>query len=70
MFDYSKLKGRIIEKYCTQNAFARAIMQTPQNLSHKLNNGVGFSQVEILQWCQLLDIPKSEIEQYFFTAKV
>lgn len=70
MFDYSRLKGKIIEKYGTQNAFAAAVSMTPQNLSHKLNNGVGFGQSEILQWCQLLQIPANEIEKYFFKLKV
>lgn len=69
MFNYSKLKGRIVEVYGTQNAFAKALGITPQNLSHKLNNGVGFSQLDILKWCELLKIPIGEIEQYFFCCK-
>lgn len=70
MFDYAKLKGRITEVYGSQSAFAKAVGLTPQSMSHKLNNGVGFSQSDILKWCNLLIIPTDEIALYFFTIKV
>ena len=38
MFDYSKLRGRIKEKYDTQDAFADAIGIGRVSLSKRLNN--------------------------------
>lgn len=69
-FNYSKLKGRIIEKYRTQGEFAKAVKMSDRSMSLKLNNGIGLSQNDIVLWCQLLDISSSEIPVYFFTEKV
>lgn len=70
MFDYQKLKGRIVEKYGSQSAFANVIGLTKQSVSLKLNNGIGFSQSEVLHWCELLDIENDQISEYFFRIKV
>ena len=70
VFDYRKLKGRIIEKYETQGKFAEANEITDRSMSLKLNNGIGLSQEEILKWCEKLDIDISDIPIYFFTQKV
>ena len=69
-FDYSKLKGRIVEKYGTQRRFAKANHISDRTMSLKLNNGIGLSQEEILKWCKLLDIETSDIPVYFFIQKV
>ena len=37
-FDYSKLKGRIVEKYGSQKKFALSINMNPSTLSTRLNN--------------------------------
>ena len=70
VFDYSKLRGRIVEKFGTQSKFADANGISDRSMSLKLNNGIGLSQNEILEWCNLLDIPTGEIPLYFFTVKV
>lgn len=70
IFDYGKLRGRIIEKFGTQSKFAEVNQLSNRSMSLKLNNGIGFSQEEILRWCALLDISKSDIPQYFFKQKV
>lgn len=70
IFDYSKLKGRIIEKFETQGKFAAAIQLSDRSMSLKLNNGIGLSQEEILKWCRLLDIKITDIPLYFFNEKV
>ena len=36
-YDYSKLKGRIIEKYDSQRSFAEAIGKTQTTTSFKIN---------------------------------
>lgn len=69
-FDYSKLKGRIIEKFGTQGKFALANQLSDRSMSLKLNNGIGLSQEEILKWCSLLDIGYADIPLYFFNQKV
>ncbi|MCH1982459.1 DUF739 family protein [Ruminococcus sp. OA3] len=70
IFDYSKLKGKIVENYGTQGKFATVNNLTDRSISLKLNNGIGLSQDEILKWCELLDIEIAEIPSYFFTKKV
>lgn len=67
-FDYSKLKGRIIEKMGKQEAFAEALGLTKQALSTKLNNRYGFKQKEIMKAKELLDI--DDVTPYFFENKV
>ena len=70
MFDYNKLRGRIIEKYGTQKAFALKAGETVQSVSLKLNSGSGFSQTTLLHWCELLDIKTEDIGNFFYCLKV
>ena len=67
-FNYSKLLGRIVEKYGTQSSFAKALSISEHSLSLKLNNKRDFKQREIIAACQLLEIATDEIDAYFFTA--
>lgn len=69
-YDYSKLLGRIVEKYDSQAEFAKVIGISERSLSLKLNNKVGFKQLEIEMACDLLEIDKDEIAKYFFKLKV
>ncbi len=69
-FDYNKLRGRIKEKYKTQENFANAMGISMTTLSFKLNNKVSWSQQEINLACQLLDIEDHEVTAYFFRQKV
>ncbi len=64
--DYSKLRGRIVEKYGTIGNFANALDTQLQQVSRKLNSDVGFTKKDILRWCDLLDISIDEIGVYFF----
>ena len=48
VFDYSKLRGRIVEMFGTQCKFAEANGISDRSMSLKLNNGIGLSQDEIL----------------------
>lgn len=70
MFDYSKLRGRIKEKFRTQNAFADAMKLSATTISDKLNNKVQWTQKEIDAACVLLEIDPADIPIYFFTVKV
>ena len=69
-FEYSKLRGRIRERFATEGLFAREIGVSKQTLSAKLNNKVLFSQREIKKMCSILDIATEDIPAYFFTEKV
>lgn len=69
-YDYSKLLGRIIEKYGTQSKFSGAMGLSERSLSLKLNGRVGFKQSEIAKACSLLEVAEIDIPEYFFTLKV
>lgn len=69
-FDYGKLRGKIKEKFNTQNAFADAMGVSAVTISDKLNNKVQWTQKEMDMACSLLDIDSAEIPIYFFTVKV
>ena len=69
-YDYSKLMGRIIEKYSTQSNFATAMELSEHSISLKLNCKVGWKQKEISKACDLLKISTKEIPNYFFAEKV
>lgn len=66
MYEYKKLKGRIVEKYGTQKEFARHINRSTVSVSQKLNGLKGFSQKDIEKWAEALDIPNKEYAAYFF----
>lgn len=71
-FDFSKLRGRIIEKFGTCAAFAEAVGLPESSVSARLNNRVSIDSDEIMEWIQpgLLDIPVTEIHIYFLTPIV
>ena len=69
-FDYSKLKGRIIEKCGTQKAFAELLQITEGTLTSKLLGYTYFTQVEIARSVHILDIVSDKVTSYFFTEKV
>ena len=69
-YDYSKLIGRIVERYGTRSAFAAALGMSDKSLSSKLSNKIGFKQSEICKSSVLLGIQDQEIGTYFFTQKV
>lgn len=63
---YSKLRGRIRERYKSQAAFAEALGKSICSVNLKLNGKVDWSASEIRTTCELLDIQPAEIPQYFF----
>lgn len=68
-FDYSKLRGLIIEKYGTCANFARAMGFSCGALSARLKNLTGWKDSEIYRACELLGVVPEEIPIYFFTPK-
>lgn len=65
-FNYSKLLGRMKECGFTQEQLAKAIGKNKATISAKLNNKFSFSQDEILAICKVLNIPISEIGEFFY----
>lgn len=70
MFDYRKLKGRIIEKFNNMGNFAAAMGLNRTSLSQKMHNKSSWVQSEISKACILLDIPTEQIPGYFFDSIV
>ena len=66
VYDYSKLNGKIIEKFGTRESFAKASGITAKSIYDKLNNKTIWKQPEISKAMELLSISGEDIELYFF----
>ncbi len=69
-YDFSKLRGRIVEIFGKQEAFAKAIGISTRSLSLKLNNERYFKPTEISKAIDLLHLTPADIPTYFFTLLV
>lgn len=71
-FDYSKLTGRIIEKFGSRKAFAEACGFSENTISKKLSGKMAITTNDIVNWSksELLDIATINIPDYFFAIKV
>lgn len=65
-FNHSKLLGRIRECGFTQEQLAKAVGMSKTTLNAKLNNQFYFTAKDIYAICAVLNIPTSEIGEYFF----
>ena len=70
MYDHSKLRGRITEKYGTISAFSKALGLSLTSVSDKLNEKTGFSRDDIEKWSELLDISNAEIGLFYFSRSL
>ncbi len=70
VFDYSKLRGRMVEKGFSQDNLAGRIGLIGVSLCRKLNNKSYFSQLQIADICGILSIEDKDIAAYFFTQRV
>lgn len=68
--DYRKLKGKVVEVYGTQEAFANAMDMSVAAVSQRLRGAVDWKTPEIVKACELLKIELSEAWRYFFKEKV
>lgn len=68
--DYSKLRGRIIEKYGTITNFAKLLGVSQSTLNTKLVKGTSFSPSQLRKTCSLLGISLEEIGSYFFAEEI
>lgn len=62
-----KLRGRIVECYKTQKAFAARVGISQNAFSRKMTGKAGLDQKDMVLWCELLNINRNEIGEYFFT---
>ena len=71
-FDYSKLRGRIIERFGSVTAFAKAYGLSLVTMSKKLNGKVAISLEDIVRMSapEFLNIPPEEYHIYFFAILV
>lgn len=71
-YDYSKLLGRIIERFGTRKAFAEALGIPASMLTEILLNKRKLTQPLIKKMAspEFLDIPLNEYGEYFFTLEV
>lgn len=69
IFDFNKLKGRIIEKFSSNANFAKELGISIASLSSKINGKTDFSASEIYKSCKLLEIKDEDAYEYFFNQK-
>ena len=70
IFNYQKLKGRIIERLETNGKFAELMNWSRPTLSRKLTGESEWTQSEILKACEVLEIEEAELHLYFFARNV
>jgi hypothetical protein len=70
MYDYSKLRGKIVEVFSSIGQFATVLGCSFVSVSNKLNNHTDFSRRDIERWAELLGIAPEDYGIYFFTKKV
>lgn len=70
MYDYCKLKGKIIEVFGSQYLFAKKMGWSERTCSLKLNGKIFWKQNEITKACVLLNICDADLQGYFFKLNV
>lgn len=70
MFNYQKLKAKIMEVFKTQAAFAEAMGMSLPALNQRLNGAVEWKTREIVKACELLNIELVDAWKYFFNRLV
>lgn len=69
-FNYSKLKGRIYEKFNRVSKFNEELKFSNSRVSYILNKSTkGFNPDDIIKISKMLDIRKDEIVDYFFNIE-
>ncbi len=68
--DFSKLRGRIVEKFGTNKAFCEYIGRTPEWLSRRLNNQIEFDADDMVTIIEPLEIDPQDLHLYFLCPNV
>lgn len=69
-YNYSKLKGRIVEKFGNNKNLSKSISLSATTLYKKLSGKEYFNQWQIEMIRKALEISKTEVNEYFFVYKV
>ena len=69
-YDFSKLKGRIIEVFGTRKDFGKAMKWSNVTTTSRVNGASQWKQDEIDKAVELLHIDAAEIGEYFFRKVV
>lgn len=67
-FDYSKLRGLIVEKFKTITKFSEVSGIRSEQFTDAFKGDRTFTQTEIAVICEKLEIDDTEIKKYFFTT--
>jgi hypothetical protein len=70
MYNTEKLKARIVEKFGSQKAFAKAIGTTPSTICKYLAFGRDWKGSLLIKAIKALEISDDEVNAYFFTPAV
>lgn len=66
----NRLKGKIVESFGTQQAFARHMGLSAATVTNKVTGKSQFTHDEIASWCKELGITRDYIGYYFFADKL
>ncbi len=69
-FNYSKLRGRIVEKCGTQQEFAKTMGMSERTVSLKMQGKIPWKQTDIMKALDVLDLDASDVQDYFFAVEV
>jgi len=69
-FDYSRLLGRIYEKFGSKKSFCEAVGKSKAWIITHLDGTVAWKAEDIVLTCRVLEIPLEEAHSYFFREKV
>lgn len=69
-YDYSLLRGKMAEKGITQGMLAKILGMSTSAFNMKMNNRTSFSQSQIREIVNVLDIPHDDVYKYFFAENV
>lgn len=69
LFDFSRLRGRIVERFGSCERFAAAMGRSKVWLSVRLSNAVQWRAEEIREAAEILEIPVEEIPSFFLVQK-
>lgn len=64
-YKYAELHGKIISRYGTIAAFAKALEINKNSVANKLSGRTPWKEREIAKSCELLSINPAEIATYF-----
>ena len=68
-FDYDLLKKRMKLYRHNQTTLAEEMDVSRKTINAKLNGSISFTQPDIVKICEILDIPRKQVGNYFYKSK-